>query len=198
MNDNIRAFLSIELPDEVKTALTRLIDQVALARVNGLKPVKSDHIHITLKFFGDVTTEQVKSITSVVTAASKGIRPFTVKLGDVGVYPNSKNARVLWVGLDGNVAPLHQALQHIDKTLDRIGIEPESREFSPHLTIARIRDRTPASDRRRATEALFSAEFNSGLSIPVKYVSLMRSVLLREGPEYMRLANISLGGGNGG
>jgi 2'-5' RNA ligase len=197
MSDNIRAFLSIELLGEVKTALARLVDEVAGARVNGLKPVKSDHLHITLKFFGDVTTEQVKSITNVVTTASKGIRPFTLKLGGVGVYPNSKNARVLWVGLDGDVGPLQDAQRRIDKALERIDIEPESREFSPHLTIARIRDGTLSGDRRRATEALFSAEFNSRLTIPVNSVSLVRSVLLPEGPEYMRLADISLGGNNG-
>ncbi len=197
MNDHIRAFLAIELPDEVKTTLARLIDDVTRARVNGLKPVKPKNVHITLKFFGDVKTEQVKSITNVITNASRGIRPFTVKLGGVGVYPNNKNARILWVGLDGEMAPLQDAQRRIDGALRRIGIEPESREFSPHLTIARIRDRTPPTDRRRATEALFSAEFNPGLSIPVKNVSLVRSVLLPDGPEYMRLAHIPLTGSNG-
>jgi 2'-5' RNA ligase len=106
MSDSVRAFLSVELPKEVKTAIARFVDEVARVRVNGLKPVKRDHVHITLKFFGDVKTEQVKSITNVVTTASKGIRPFTVKLGRVGVYPNSKNARVLWVGLDGDSASI--------------------------------------------------------------------------------------------
>ncbi len=196
MSDNIRVFLAIELPDGAKDILAGLLNQVTRARVNGLKPVRPANVHITLKFLGDVDVDQVELITDAVTKVSKGIRPFAVKMDGVGVYPSSKNARVLWVGLDG-VTALREAQERIDGVLNRIGVQRESRRFDPHLTIARLHDRTPATDRRRATEALFSAEFTSGLPIPVDNVSLIRSVLLPDGPDYTRLAHIPLGSCNG-
>ena len=91
------------------------------------------------------------------------------------------------------MGPLQDAHRHIETGLKQISIEPDSREFSPHLTIARIRDRTPHNERRRAAEALFSAEFRSGLPVPVDRFSLMRSILLPEGPQYTSLTEIPLG-----
>lgn len=197
MSDSIRAFLAFELPDEAKKDLAGLLHQVANARINGLRSVKPNNVHITLKFLGNVEADQIASITGAVAQVSKGIRPFVVKMGGVGVYPSSKNARVLWVGLDGDVNALRDVQSRIDGGLERVGVERESRRFSPHLTIARIRDRTSPTDRLRATEALFSAEFNPGPSFQVETVSLIRSDLLPEGPNYTPLAHIPLGASNG-
>lgn len=192
MPDNIRAFLAIQLPDDVTAALGHLADQVVQARVRGLKPVRPENMHLTLKFFGNVNARQVDSIVGIVTHTVKSVRPFMLKLGNVGAYPSNKSPRVLWVGLDGDVAPLQDTHHRIETALQQIAIKADTREFSPHLTIARIRDRTAHAERRRAAEALFSAEFRSGLLIPVDRISLMRSVLLREGPHYTSLAEIPL------
>ena len=196
MRDDIRAFLAIQLPDDVTTTLGHLANQVAQARVGGLKPVRPENMHLTLKFFGNVNARQVESIVDTVTYTLKAIRPFTLRLGHVGAYPSNRSPRVLWVGLDGDVAPLQDTHRRIETALGQIAIEPDSRAFKPHLTVARIRDRAPHTERRRAAEALFSAEFRSGLPVPVERVSLMRSTLLPEGPQYTLLADIVLGGSN--
>ena len=193
MPDDIRAFLALQLPDEVTAALGHLADQVARAGVGGLRPVRPENMHLTLKFFGNVSAQQVEAIIDTVTHTAKSIRPFTLRLGNVGAYPNNRSPRVLWVGLDGDVAPLQDAHRRIETALEQIGIKPDSREFRPHLTIARIRDRASHTERRRAAEALFSAEFRSGLPVPVDRISLMRSILLPEGPQYTSLAEIPLG-----
>ena len=194
MTDNIRAFLAIRLPDDVTAALGHLTDQMAQARVGGLKPVRPENMHLTLKFFGNINARQVESIVDTVTHTAESIRPFTLRLGNVGAYPNNRSPRVLWVGLDGDVAPLQDTHRRIESALGQIAIKPDSREFRPHLTIARIRDRTPHNERRRAAEALFSAEFRSGLSVPVNRLRLMRSILQPEGPQYTSLAEIPMGG----
>ena len=193
MRDDIRAFLAIQLPDDVTAALGHLADQMARAKVGGLKPVKPENMHLTLKFFGNVTARQVESIIDTVTNTVKAVRPFTLRLGNVGVYPNNRSPRVLWVGLDGDVAPLQDIHRRIEAALGQIAIKPDSREFRPHLTIARIRDRASHIERRKAAETLFSAEFRSGLLVPVDRISLMRSVILPEGPQYTSLAEVSLG-----
>ncbi len=194
MRDDIRAFLAIQLPDDVTAALGHLADQMAQARVGGLKPVRPENIHLTLKFFGNVNARQVESIVDTVKLVAKSIRPFTLRLGNVGAYPNNRSPRVLWVGLDGDVALLQDAHRRIETALKQIAVKPDSREFTPHLTIARIRDRASRIERRNAAEALFSAEFRSGLLVPVERISLMRSVLLPEGPQYTSLAELSLVG----
>ena len=194
MRDDIRAFLALRLPDDVTAALGHLTDQMAQARVDGLKPVRPENMHLTLKFFGNINARQVESIVDTVTHTVKSVRPFTLRLGNVGAYPNNRSPRVLWVALDGDVAPLQDTHRRIESALGQIAIKPDSREFRPHLTIARIRDHASHTERRKAAEALFSAEFRSGLSVPVDRISLIRSILLPDGPEYTSLAEISLGG----
>ena len=196
MKDDIRAFLAIKLPDDVTDALAHLADQVARTGVGGLKPVRPENMHLTLKFFGSVTPRQVESIIDAVTHTVKPFRSFALRLGGVGAYPNSRSPRVLWVGLDGDVAILQNAHRRIEAALAQIAIEPDSREFRPHLTIARMRDRTSAAERRRAAQALFSARFRPGLPLPVDRVSLIRSTLLPQGPRYTTLADIPLGQSN--
>ena len=196
MRDDIRAFLAIQLPDDVTAALGHLADQMARAKVGGLRPVRPENMHLTLKFFGNLNAPQIEAITDTVTHTVKAIRPFTLRLGNLGAYPNNRSPRVFWVGLDGDVAPLQDAHSRIETALGQIAIEPDVREFRPHLTVARIRDRASHAERRRAAEVLFSAEFHSGLAVPVDRVNLMRSILLPEGPQYTTLAEISLGGNN--
>ena len=193
MRDDIRAFLALRLPDDVTVALGHLTDQVAQARVGGFKPVRPENMHLTLKFFGNINARQVELIVDTVTRTVKTIRPFTLRLGNVGAYPNNRSPRVLWVGLDGDVVPLQDAHRRIETALGQIAIKPDTREFRPHLTIARIRDHASHADRRKAAEALFSAEFRSGLLIPADRISLIRSVLRPQGPQYTSLAEIPIG-----
>lgn len=194
MSDDIRAFLAIQIPDDVTAALGHLTDQLAQAKLGGLRPVRPENMHLTLKFFGSVNARHVDSIVDTVTHAVKAIRPFTLRLGNVGAYPDNRSPRILWVGLDGDVALLQDAHRRIETALGQIAIKPDSREFRPHVTIARIRDRASNIERRKVAETLFSAEFRSGLLVPVDSISVMRSVLLPEGPQYSSLAELSLVG----
>ena len=152
-------------------------------------------MHLTVRFFGNVSARQVESIIAAVRRSARSIRPFTLTLGGVGAYPSVGNARVVWVGLeDDGLAPLLDARGRIDDALAQAAFERDPRKFSPHVTIARIRDRVSRVDRRKAAESFFSAKLDSALPIPVERISLMRSVLLPSGPEYSVLAEIPLEG----
>ena len=192
MTEDIRAFLAVELPEDVKSALGELANHLRRAGVDGLKPVRPENMHLTVKFFGDVSSTRVDSIVCTIERAAKALHPFTLRLGNVGAYPNGRNPRVLWVGLDGDVASLREAHRRIDNALADINIKPDSRKFSPHLTVARLRDRSTSSERRRAAQALFTAEYETGHPIPVERFSLMRSILRPEGPQYTTLADFTL------
>lgn len=196
MTDDIRAFLAIELSDDVKSILRELTERLDRAGIDGLKPVRPENIHLTVKFFGDVSANRVDSIVGALTLAARAIQPFILRLGSVGAYPNSRNPRVLWVGLDGDVVSLREAHRYIEAALEDINIKPDSRKFSPHLTVARLRDRASPSERRRAAELLLNAAYQTGHPVTVERLSLMRSILRPEGPQYTTLADITLDHGN--
>ena len=196
MTENIRAFLAIELPDHVRAALEELVEALHLADVRGLRPVKADGIHLTLKFLGKISREQVDPIVAATSRLVETRPPFTLELGRPGVFPHRRSPRVLWVGVVGELEPL-LALQHeIEEALVSIGFARENRGFSPHLTLGRFRDRTAIADRLSAADALFSAPIEPCLGMDVNSVSLIRSTLLPDGAVYDPLARMALGGGS--
>ena len=98
----------------------------------------------------------------------RGSRAFTLSLDGVGVFPGGAEPRVLWVGVDGDLPSLLEVQRGIEEVLAGLGHAREGREFSPHLTVARLRRGTPSVDRRRARDALLSAPWVSA------YASMLR------------------------
>ena len=194
MSDSIRAFLAIELPPQVKDALASLVEEIGRADIPGLRLVRPEGIHLTLKFLGDVPVDQVDSIVAALSQIAGEHRPFTLRLGGVGVFPNRSSARVLWVGVEGEITPVLSLQRQIETALAALGFPRERRRFSPHLTVGRIRDGTSRADRRRAAEALCSAQLEPGLRIVGDSAVLMRSILLPSGAVYERLASAPLSG----
>ncbi len=128
----IRLFVAIELPDEVQERLAGLC-----AGVPGAKWVKPENIHLTLRFIGEVPEDRFQDID----AALGQIRApgFEVALDGVGCFPPRGRARVLWAGVTKNGALAH-LYDKVESALVRTGLEPEGRKFSPHVTLARLKD----------------------------------------------------------
>ena len=194
MSGGVRAFLAIRLPCAVTASLARLNDQAVGRGVDCIRPVKPENMHLTVRFFGSVSAPQVESLIAAVRRSARSVRPFTLTLGGVGAYPSVMNARVFWVGLDDGLAPLRDARRRVDDALAQAAFERDPHKFSPHVTIARIRDRASRVERRKAAESLLAVKLDSALPIPVERISLIRSVLLPSGPEYSALAEIPLEG----
>ena len=194
MTESVRAFLAIELIDEVKGALAHLVEELRRAEVRGLRPVKPEGMHLTLKFLGDVPRAQVELLVAEVSRVVVEVREFAVELGGVGVFPDGTAPRVLWVGVEGDLTSLRLLHRCMEEALQGLAYGRERRDFSPHLTLARISDRAPSAERRRAREALSSAGWEPGLRVDVEAVSLIRSVLLPQGARYQRLALMPLAG----
>lgn len=192
MSETIRAFLAVRLSVRVKRALADLIEELRLADVRGLRLVRPEGMHLTLKFLGGVPRLQVQSIVDAVSGVALAHSSFTLTLGGVGVFPNRSSPRVLWVGVDGDLDPMLSLQRQIEGALATLGFPRDARGFSPHLTVARLRDGTSPADRRRAAEALFSARIPPGLPIEVGSVELMRSTLHPDGAVYECLASLPL------
>jgi 2'-5' RNA ligase len=137
--DTIRAFLALDPPPEV---LCKIIDiQGALRRnIQGaLSWVRPEGIHLTLKFFGDFAAKDVSAISEVVAGQAADARPFNLEAKGLGVFPDNRRPRVLWIGIGGEVEHLIALQQAIDQGLEPRGFAREQRPFRAHLTLARIK-----------------------------------------------------------
>ena len=190
--EKMRVFIAVELPAEVKAEFTGLVSAIDALGVRGVRTVRPSGIHLTIKFLGDVSADLIPEIESAMDDAAAEAEPFDLALGDSGAFPNPGAARVLWVGVAGDMERLRRLNRRVERSLSGLGFKPERRRFNPHITAARMRDRVSRSDRRRATDALFSHRY-ARPAIRVDRISLIRSVLHPDGAVYEPIYGVSLG-----
>ncbi|MCL4369081.1 MAG: RNA 2',3'-cyclic phosphodiesterase [Actinobacteria bacterium] len=206
MIDKVRTFVAIELPGEVRQVLAELragLEQqarelgVARELAQTARWVRPEGTHLTLKFLGWVPEvsvgdsprrAQLGEIEAGVRRACAGVRAFQLGLAGVGAFPSLRRARVLWVGLRGDLPALAEVKDKLEQELSPLGYPTEDRQFHPHLTLARLGCGLP--------EAL-SRVLGGGFEVPelvwkVDGLSLMRSELLRGGARYTQLALVKL------
>ena len=164
-----RLFVAIDLPEPVKSPLSHMSGEIP-----GVKWVGAAEIHLTLRFIGEVDLRTCSRIKSALSGVS--FVPFSLSLSGVGHFPPHGHPRVLWVGLEQR-PELVLLQQRIEATLLQAGIPAEERPFSPHITLARLKE-TPA-----AVVARFEAA-HRGLTFPpfeVNEFILYSSVLTPRG-----------------
>ncbi len=189
--EQIRSFIAIELPDELKQGLAQLEARLKLNKESWVKWVEPQSIHLTLKFLGNIAVERIGEITMAMEEAAQGIPPFRLEVKGVGVFPNLKRVQVAWVGVSGEVDKLSQLQQRIESSLARLGFAPESRPFVSHLTIARLRNEASLDERQRFGQLVVDTRFEAG-TFGVDAVSLMKSQLTRTGAIYSRISLVKL------
>lgn len=191
--EQIRSFIAIELPDEVRQGLAKLRNELERDEHRFVKWVNPEGIHLTLKFLGSIPAGRVTEVTRAMEGATRGISPFHLQISGLGVFPSLTQVRVFWVGIDGEMDKLSRLHQNIDSALGALGFAREERPFVPHLTLARIRQGASPSDKRSFGALVDSAVFEHEYDVEVKAVSLMKSQLTPAGAVYSRLAIVGLG-----
>jgi len=190
--EQVRSFIAIELPDELKEGLAQIEAQLKLGKPSSVKWVDPSSIHLTLKFLGNIAVDRISAITQVMEEATQGISPFHLEVTGLGVFPNLKRVQVAWVGIGGEIDKLGQIQQRIESSLAPLGFTAESRPFTPHLTLARLRDRASADERQRFGQLIAGTRFEAVYTIKVASINLMRSQLTRDGAIYSRLSSVGL------
>ncbi|MDO8578136.1 MAG: RNA 2',3'-cyclic phosphodiesterase [Dehalococcoidales bacterium] len=189
--EEIRCFIAIELPDDIREGLGRLIARLK-SRQPDVKWVDPAAIHLTLKFLGYVAPDRVGEITEAITDAACGIPPFSLEVKDLGVFPSLNRVRVVWIGVEGETDKLLQLQKRLETNLDILGFPPEEREFTPHLTLARVRDTASPAEREELVRLITATKASPIGSFTAKSVSLMSSQLARTGAVYTQLAAVKL------
>lgn len=189
----VRAFIAIELPPSIRRSLWDIERTLQSRPSRSIKWVPEGNIHLTLKFLGDVPVSQTPDITAAMDEVACKVQPVHLHVTGLGAFPGRARPRVIWAGLGGDTETLATMAAGIDVALLELGFSRETRPFTPHLTLARVRPEAPASEISTMGEALASTRIPEGLAFIADGVTLMKSVLSPEGASYSRLATASFG-----
>ena len=190
----IRAFLALDPPEEILREIGRIQDRLRKLIHGDLRWVRPEGIHLTLKFFGDISENAVVNISAVAGQAAAAVGPFELAIGGTGVFPDPSRPRVVWLGMNGEVARLVTFQQGLERALWEIGFPPEERPFRPHLTLGRIKSPKGLTG---LAEALEKEKTVTAGMFTASGLSLFQSDLTPRGAVYTRLAGYPFAGQEG-
>jgi len=183
----IRTFIAVDLPATVKEAL----DQVSLQLQEKLTDtpvrwVRTEKIHLTLKFLGDVSRENISMVEKILQAEASKRQAMEIGIGGIGAFPKLRHPRVIWVGVEAP-SELFDLQRGIEDGVARLGYNYDKYDFTPHLTLGRISRKASARDVRRVGKELHDFQVGFIGVARIDEVHLYRSDLQPEGAKYTRL-----------
>jgi 2'-5' RNA ligase len=187
----IRTFVAVEMSPRVMARAGELIDKlrVSAAQVNW---VKTQQMHLTLKFLGDVPDTETPDICRVVAEAARGFEPFEITLRGAGAFPTNEHPRTLWIGIEDGAETLCDLQAAIETALKtKLGFPKEARRFQPHLTIGRVKHEPAASQGELKALLDKHAHFDADLTV-IDEVVVFASFLGRSGPTHEALGRAEL------
>ena len=190
--ENIRAFIAIELPREIRDYLSRLQSPFKKQFNSQVKWANPQSIHLTLSFLGNISAESTGHIEAAMHTATANIKPFVLEITGTGVFPNPSRTRIVWAGVGGDTGELKRLQHAVEQSLVPHGFIAEKRGFSPHLTLGRVRETATTEERRALGAHAISLQVEGKHVFPVRALSLMRSRLEPTGAVYSRIASVEL------
>jgi len=186
----MRAFIAIELPDEIKDHLSRLQQDLKAAQAD-VKWVEPKNIHLTLKFLGEIDDKKLDGITKITEDTCGQKNRFPARICSLGAFPKTESPRVIWVGIDTGDKEVKQIAKELEERIAKIGIPKEGKLFSSHITIGRTRS---SLGREKLVQGLNNKAVLGGEKIEfyVTKITLFRSTLTPKGPIYEPIRKISL------
>jgi 2'-5' RNA ligase len=186
---DLRCFVSIGLPEDIKDNIITLTEGL---RNHGadIKWIRSVNLHLTLKFLGQVPEQGISDISRALDEALAQSKDFMIKFKGLGVFPDIRRPRVIWVAVD-EPGRLEALQKDIESCLVRLGSKQDERPYTAHLTLGRLRSQKgfkPVSKELVTMEGTFFGEFRAGL------VKLMKSEFLPSGVVHTELSGHPFGG----
>ncbi|MDI6632426.1 MAG: RNA 2',3'-cyclic phosphodiesterase [Bacillota bacterium] len=189
MEQTLRLFWAVSLPPAVREKLAAVQDLFRGLPLD-VKWVETENLHITVRFLGETGTHLVEPLTAAVAERVAETAAFTLRLGEVGVFPSVRKPRVLWVGIR-NFEPLVALNRLVEEAVRSLGFPPENKPYSPHVTIGRFRTATGARALERTIAAAGPQEVGE---VIVDGLELLASRLTPAGPVYTPLRRVFFGG----
>ncbi len=193
--DAIRAFIAIELPapilDQIDQIETRLKPQMPS---DSIRWVKADSIHLTMKFLGQVPSDQLSLIEHSLRTAVAAHASFTLEVSGAGCFPNLHRPRVVWIGVHESGNHLHALQRAVENAISPLGYPTEQRDFTPHLTLGRLARDVRQTDQKKIGDTVEGAQVGLLGRWEVTQVALIKSDLKPAGAEYTVLYRAPLAG----
>ncbi|MEM3365581.1 MAG: RNA 2',3'-cyclic phosphodiesterase [Candidatus Methanomethyliaceae archaeon] len=183
--ERVRAFLAIDITEEVRQKIAEFEREIDLVGAD-IKLVEVENLHVTMKFLGEVDSgilEKVYDVMKMVKGES-----FAMNVEGVGVFPNWRMFRVVWVGIGEGGDRITKIQRELDAGLAKLGFERE-RDFVPHITVGRVR--TPRN-RDRLLQLLEKYKNHQFGRCKVEKLVLKKSTLTPKGPIYSNLREVDL------
>jgi|SRR3990172_1890655 len=188
----LRAFVAIELPTGTQDAIQDQISRLKSSLGNDLvRWIPSKNIHLTLKFLGNITAAHVEFLKQMLAREADSHSEFDVQFQGLDTFPASKRPRILWIGLRAP-SDLMSIQRNLETAAARLGFEKDTRAFSPHLTIARVRQNASPAELQKIRLGVESVQLGSIPPARVDSLHLLQSHLNPTGSVYTRLFSAKL------
>ncbi len=192
-----RTFIALELNEALQRFLGGIISQIS-QELPDLRWVDPTGIHLTLAFLGELSDDQLAAAIGASEEAAQKAIPFEYRLKGLGIFGSTHQPRVIWMGVEdlpsGKIqgSPLQQLHRVLTRKLELRGFEIEKRPFSPHLTLARIKQPLSPDEQQRLQRLLHSRLAGSSSAVyQVNNLCVMKSELSRAGAKYTCLKESS-------
>ncbi len=185
----MRSFIAIAVPELVLRSLEEIMAQLQGLNLQG-RFAKTESIHLTLQFLGNIEEEQIPGIAQILEQAGMGVAPIDLKVGRLGVFPHLTHPRVVWIGVEP-IDTLMKLQSKIQQDLAPLGFPKENRDFHPHLTLLRLKSRKNLRQLAQYMET-DGPDLRAGV-IQAEQIHLYQSILKPQGAEYLKLFTARLG-----
>ena len=188
----LRTFIAADIPPSIQQSIQQVTNSLRKSiGDSSVKWIPAHNLHLTLKFIGDTSPSNVEAVKQAIRSQADSFPAFDLPISGPGSFPNSKRVRVLFIGTQppAELEALHRG---IESACARLGYESESRPFSPHLTIGRVREHASFADREQIRKALDGITIDSLGIARVDSVQLYKSELKPTGAVYTKLFSAPL------
>ena len=182
MSETIRSFIAFDINSETILKNITNIQNLLTKTGANLKLVKPENIHITVRFLGNITPNMVEKIFEEMKKTH--FSPFNVKIHGIGAFPHLRYPRVLWAGITEGADQLRNIFNQLEPRIRSLGFAPDTRGFSPHLTIARVKSGRNKAELIKCINENKNCRFGT---VKAECLKLKKSNLTPKGPIYSTL-----------
>ncbi len=181
---SMRCFIAVELDSFIRDNLSALRKQLQTelwGYEKGIKWVKSENLHVTVKFLGDVDDNKIMDVCKGCDEAASEHSTFDIEVGNAGYFPPRASARVIWAGLTQGAEQLRNLFASVEDNMEMLGFDKENKPFSPHITLARIKN----SENGRKAASIIDDLVTHPFGVQgVEALTIFSSNLTSDGPVY--------------
>lgn len=190
----MRTFLAATIPLELKNKIEKLIEEFKYEtdkKRSNVKWVKIENIHITIYFFGNVENKDLSILSNKLPEIGNTYPPFEISIKGVSAFPKPESPRVIWCGIIDNSNTLRKTNGFVRDIIrdNNLNVDIDDREFSPHLTIGRVKGRYCDS----LVKKIISSELREFGSFTINELVLFSSTLTKYGPIYNEIERYPFG-----